>query len=171
MLEEAEARVEAQRSASHRTRIKHQQIDADLRGPHLPLAHLQNPAAEGLRRRVWEPKPKHKPTKVAACAAAVAQGELEWEIAGISWLVNTLQQVNANCARSCKFVVNGETFQLSYNPSAESMVAYGNDDDAWLDSDDEVASPTVAAHRHCCADHCCTILMPASSLQLQPNVV
>jgi hypothetical protein len=96
MLEEAEARVEAQRSASHRTRIKHQQIDADLRGPHLSLVHQLQLLG---RRRVREPKPKHKPTKVASCLCRSGRRRRTcWNFARIAGISDFRFKGMGNCA-------------------------------------------------------------------------
>ena len=96
-------------NARHATR---RDIDNDLLGDHLP--HNIEPVF-APRMQPREQRNRHL-TEVADCTKAISVGEQEWKIAGMSWLVNTLEQMEERYAESCAFTVGNETFCLCYHP-------------------------------------------------------
>ena len=59
------------------------------------------------------------------CAEAVAKGDYEWQINGMSWLVNVLHQNECVALESCAFIVGGEEFILQYNPKCGNVGSLG----------------------------------------------
>eukprot|EP00439_Symbiodinium_sp_Y106_P065893 s148_g10.t1 len=82
-------------------------VDADALG---------NTPSDGVKP-LEVPPPRFNPGsngELVHCSEVVVKGDYEWRIEGISWLINALEQNEANFAESCTFI----DFSLVYHPEA-----------------------------------------------------
>lgn len=95
---------------------RRQGTDADRVGPHIPSAPGDRPARKEPAR--YSQTSVDTGAGVLNCCNTVARSEYVWKIEGLSWLENTLRQLDEECAVSEGFRVGGECFIFVYHPKA-----------------------------------------------------
>ncbi|CAE7419675.1 BPM2 [Symbiodinium sp. CCMP2592] len=110
-LEEVQKHISYQESINNCECNYRRLVDADALG---------NTPSDGVKP-LEVPPPRFNPGsngELVHCSEVVVKGDYEWRIEGISWLINALEQNEANFAESCTFIVAGEDFSLVYHPEA-----------------------------------------------------
>lgn len=110
-LENIQRQIQCQRSCNRWSREQEADIDKDLDGDHMPTDQ---------RKHLVNSNRTQGGTNVAGsivnCSNAVIKGEYIWKIEGVSWLKNTLNQMDETYAESDRFFIGPHCFFFVYHP-------------------------------------------------------
>lgn len=133
VLEHAQLMLSNKKEAVQHQRNMQNYIDRDILGPHFyapevgrdcvnpyPLPH--GSTATSARSEKQTTIELHKTQRhMMNCNSDVLTGELEWSIKGMTWLADTLFQVEESYAESSTLRVGQHGFRLGYHPDTGSM--------------------------------------------------
>ena len=117
-LDSINAEIENERGEASYYNYRRTSIDDDRDGPHVP-GEIPAPVVSSLKSPGIAAKQFNR--DLSDCRDAVATGEMEWAIKGMSWLRYALKQNGRHEAEGTTFEVGGEEFDIIYNPDRRGL--------------------------------------------------